>query len=154
MDEINIREAILGDESILLEFEQKVLESERPYNPVIKPFGAFYYDLGNLLADNKSHLLVAEVCGRVVGSGYAQIRASKQSLNHAVHSYLGFMYVVPECRGRGVNKSILEKLIKWSKSHGITDCYLDVYSENEGAIRAYEKVGFKKSMIEMKLNLQ
>jgi ribosomal protein S18 acetylase RimI-like enzyme len=154
MEEINLREASLGDESVLLEFEQKVLEAERPYNSTIKLVGASYYDLKDLLTNSKSHLLVAEVKGRVVGSGYAQIRASKQSLTHDVHSYLGFMYVVPEYRGRGINKKIVEKLIHWSKSQGISDCYLDVYSENEAAIRAYEKVGFGKSMIEMKLNLE
>jgi len=153
MENINLRKALLRDKPVLLEFEQRVLEAERPYNSTIKLEDAFYYDLENLLTSNKSHLLVAEVKDTVVGSGYAQIRASKQSLTHDVHSYLGFMYVAPEYRGRGINRRIVEGLIQWSKSQGISDCYLDVYSDNEAAIRAYEKVGFVNSMIEMKLNL-
>lgn len=154
VEEFSLRKASSEDESVLLEFEQRVLEAERPYNSTIKLAGAFYYDLKDLLTNSKSHLLVVEAKGIVVGCGYAQIRESKQSQTHDVHSYLGFMYVASEYRGCGVNKMIIQKLIQWSKSQGVSDCYLDVYSENEAAIRAYEKVGFKKSMIEMKLNLE
>jgi len=154
VEDVNLRKALLSDESVLLEFEQKVLAAERPYNSSLKLVDASYYDLKNLLTGHKSHLLVAEVKGAVVGSGYAQIRESKQSLVHDAHAYFGFMYVVPEYRGRGINKIIVERLVEWSKSQGVSDCYLDVYSENEAAIRAYEKVGFVKSMVEMKLNLE
>ena len=152
MEELSLREASLEDKAVLLEFEQKVLEAERPFNPAIRPHGAFYYDLHDLLTSTESYLLVAEVNGTVVGSGYAQLRSSKQSLTHDVHSYLGFMYVAPEHRGRGINQKIIMELIQWSKDQGISDCYLDVYSDNKAAIRAYEKVGFESSMIEMKLN--
>lgn len=154
MEKINLRRASLRDKYVLLEFEQKVLEAERPFNSTLKSTDTFYYDLDDLLTSNKSHLLVAESKGTVVGSGYAQIRESKQSLTHDYHSYFGFMYVTPEYRGHGINKMIIHELIQWSKSQGISDCYLDVYCENEAAIRAYEKVGFEKSMIEMKLDLE
>jgi ribosomal protein S18 acetylase RimI-like enzyme len=62
------------------------------------------------------------------------------------------MYVTPDFRGRGINREITEKLIAWSRSRGVTDLYLDVYSENTSAIKAYEKVGFKPSIVEMKLS--
>jgi len=152
MNDIVFREASLNDKPVLLEFEQHVIQAERPFNSAIKLVDAYYYDMADLLNSKKSHLLVAEIEGVVVASGYAQIRPSKQSLVHDFHSYLGFMYVVPEFRGRGVNKSILERLIQWSTNQGISDCYLDVYSDNEAAIRAYQKAGFVNSMIEMKLN--
>jgi ribosomal protein S18 acetylase RimI-like enzyme len=152
MNDIVFREASLNDKPVLLEFEQHVIQAERPFNSAIKSVDAYYYDMADLLNSKKSHLLVAEINGVVVASGYAQIRTSKQSLVHDFHSYLGFMYVVPEFRGRGINKSILERLIQWSTNQGISDCYLDVYSGNEAAIRAYQKAGFVNSMIEMKLN--
>lgn len=152
MNDIVFREASLNDKPVLLEFEQHVIQAERRFNSAIKSVDAYYYDMADLLNSKKSHLLVAEINGVVVASGYAQIRTSKQSLVHDFHSYLGFMYVVPEFRGRGINKSILERLIQWSTNQGISDCYLDVYSDNEAAIRAYQKAGFVNSMIEMKLN--
>jgi ribosomal protein S18 acetylase RimI-like enzyme len=148
-----IRKALMEDQVALLGLEQKVVEAERPYNPTIKSKDAFYYDIDNLLIDEASHLLVAELEGQIVGTGYAQIRNSQQSLKHTRHSYLGFMYVAPECRGMGVNKSILESLIGWSTKQGVSDVYLDVYEGNDAAIRAYEKVGFAKSLVEMKVSL-
>ena len=153
MKNFTIRRAILKDKTALLNLEQKVIEAERPYNSTIKPKSAIYYDLNHLLADDKSQLIVAELNGEIVGTGYAQIRESKKSLNHDHHSYLGFMYVTPECRGLGVNKLVLDNLITWSKDKGVFDLYLDVYDDNDAAISAYKKVGFAKSLVEMKVNL-
>lgn len=62
------------------------------------------------------------------------------------------MYVTPEFRGKGINKIILDKLISWCEFKGITNFYLDVYSENQPAIRAYEKAGFCSSLLEMKVS--
>lgn len=153
MNNLKIRKALLKDKEILLALEQKVVEAERPYNSTIKPNDAVYYDLDNLLNDDKSYLVVAEIAEQIIGTGYAQIRQSKKSLKHDQHAYLGFMFVEPAFRGLGVNKLIMESLMDWSKEQGISDFYLDVYYQNEAAIKAYEKVGFTKSLVEMKINL-
>ena len=157
MKNVTFRRALITDKDALLGLEQSVIEAERPFNSTIKPPGfnkeATYYDLDNLLTDDASHLLVAELQGLIIATGYAQIRTSKASLIHSKHAYLGFMYVAPEHRGLGINKMIIERLIKWSKTQTVTDVYLDVYNDNEAAIKAYEKVGFVKSLVEMKINL-
>jgi ribosomal protein S18 acetylase RimI-like enzyme len=154
MSNIKLRKATSDDLDVLLAFEQNVLEAERPFNPSIKPLDANYYDLKGMVNDDNTLLLVAVDDNQIIGSGYAQIRASKtSSLIHEVHSYLGFMYVTPEFRGLGINKMIIDKLIEWTKGKGIYDVYLDVYADNKAAVRAYEKVGFTKSLVEMKLNL-
>jgi hypothetical protein len=41
----------------------------------------------------------------------------------------------------------------WSKEQGIFDLYLDVYAENEAAVKAYEKAGFSKSLVQIKIKL-
>lgn len=153
MNKLILRQALLTEQASLLALEQKVIEAERPYNAAIKSADASYYDLGHLIADQQSCLLVAELNGTIVASGYAQIRTSKQSLQHDRHAYLGFMYVNPECRGLGINKQIIDQLIQWSKDKGVMDFYLDVYQGNQAAIRAYEKAGFVKSLVEMKLSV-
>jgi ribosomal protein S18 acetylase RimI-like enzyme len=63
------------------------------------------------------------------------------------------MYVSPDFRGKGINKALVGHLISWSKNKGAQAVYLDVYSENASAIKAYEKVGFEPSLLEMKLIL-
>jgi len=150
---LNFREAKTSDIPKLLELEQCVVEAERPFNASIKSEGAFYYDLEQLIACDNALLLVIEIGNEIAATGYAQIRNSKPSLAHEQHSYLGFMYVSPQFRGQGINSILIEKLIEWSKLKGVNTLYLDVYSENQSAIKAYEKVGFKSSLVEMKLTL-
>lgn len=151
---MKFREAIMNDIDQLFALEQKVVEAERPYNADIKKGKPIYYDMADLIAGDDSLLLVVEEDTEIVATGYAQIRSSKPSLQHENHAYLGFMYVSPKFRGKGLNQKVIKKLISWSETQGIKDHYLDVYSGNASAIRAYEKIGFQSSMIEMKLNTE
>jgi GNAT superfamily N-acetyltransferase len=64
------------------------------------------------------------------------------------------MYVLPEYRGKGINKLILDRLKDWAASQGLTELRLEVYYENLPAIKAYEKFGFKSHMLEMRYNLR
>jgi len=153
MKKLTIRTAVNQDLPVLLHLEQQVVAAERPFNSTIKAEGAIYYDLQYLLADEDSHLMVAEMNGEIIATGYVQIRKSKISLKHERHGYLGFMYVAAAHRGLGINKLIMEGLISWTKEQGVFDVYLDVYDDNDAAIKAYEKVGFTKSLVEMKINL-
>lgn len=148
-----IREAKPEDISALLVLEQSVIEAEKPFNSSIKAEKTHYYDLDNLISSKDAYLVVVEDSSDIVATGYAQIRDSKTALNHDKHSYLGFMFVAPGHRGKAINQQVMSHLVKWSKSRGITDLYLDVYSQNESAIKAYEKVGFEPSLMEMKLCL-
>lgn len=148
---LNYREAEIGDLGQLYALEQEVVEAERPFNSSIKTGHPTYYDIEALVSGVDSCLLVAEDGGVVIATGYAQIRSSKASLEHDYHAYLGFMYVSSAHRGQGINKRIINTLIAWSQTQGVSDYYLDVYSGNTSAIRAYEKMGFEPSMIEMKL---
>ncbi|RYV01868.1 GNAT family N-acetyltransferase [Shewanella sp. OPT22] len=147
------REAKLSDLARLRELEQAVVEAERPFNSSIKEHGAIYYQLEDLITSQNSKLIVVEVNGDVIATGYGQIRDSKRSLTHENHCYLGFMYVAEDYRGNGINRQVVHELIAWSKSKGVNDFYLDVYSENTSALIAYEKAGFKPTLLEMKLNL-
>jgi GNAT superfamily N-acetyltransferase len=63
------------------------------------------------------------------------------------------MYVEPAHRGKGVNKKIIEALKHWALSQNITELRLDVYYHSESAIRAYEKVGFIRHMVDMRLGI-
>lgn len=150
---MEFREATLADKTRLLEFEQGVLEAERPFNDDIKESGAYYYDIDELITSPSTYLLVAQEQGEIVATGYAKIQTSKASLSHEQHGYLGFMYVKPDFRGKGVNAKVMEHLVSWCKKQDVTHLYLDVYADNDSAIKAYEKVGFTPSLVEMKLKL-
>ena len=149
-----IREATPADLPLLRSFEQGVVSAERPFSPMIRDddVPVIYYDLEGLLKDEHSRLvLVEETAGEKQGvaAGYLTIRQSKTSCVHSHHGYLGFMYVMPRLRGRGVNRLVMDHLVTWGQSKGIEHFYLDVYSDNSFALRAYEKVGFSTLRCEM-----
>lgn len=148
---LNFREATLNDVSQLLDLEQSLIDAERPLNTELKADNTTYYDIPSLINDVDSYLIVLELGGKISATGYAQIRRSKRALKHSVHSYMGFMYVAAKLRGKGINRALVEQLIAWSKEKGTQAFYLDVYANNAPAIRAYEKLGFKASTLEMKI---
>ncbi|REC43392.1 GNAT family N-acetyltransferase [Chryseobacterium pennipullorum] len=146
------REATEQDLEILLEFEQGVVSAERPFNSTLIEGKINYYDLNNLMQSPDALLLVAEDQNEIIGSGYALIKKSEKDYNRfKEYAYLGFMYVSPEHRGKGVNKVITDELVNWAKSRNISEVRLDVYSENESAIKAYEKAGFEPLLLTMRL---
>ena len=152
MDQLIIRKATFDDLPTLLRFEQGVIEAERPYDPTLKREPTRYYDLEALITAPHSELLVAEIDGTVIGSGYARMEQSKPYLQHTQHAYLGFMYVLPEHRGKGVNREIITALQEWAYTQQVTELRLEVYTENLSAIKAYEKLGFTKHLVEMRWN--
>ena len=154
MIEIKIRKAALVDLEQLLAFEQDLIKTERPFDPTVKPDPVNYYDLKAMLTDPQIEMVVAEINNKVIASGYASIDKSKPYSKQSHHAYLGFMYVLPEYRGKGVNKRIMDVLKDWAAAQNITEFRLDVYYENVSAIKAYEKVGFSKYFLEMRYNLE
>ena len=153
MDDVTIRKASLPDLGQLLVFEQDLIKTERPFDPTVKPDPVNYYDLKAMLTDQHIKMVVAEVDNKIIASGYARIDKSKPYLKHSHHAYLGFMYVVPEYRGQGINKKIMDVLKDWAIAQNITEFRLEVYCDNVSAIKAYEKFGFSKYFLEMRFNL-
>jgi GNAT superfamily N-acetyltransferase len=153
MEKIKIRPANIDDLETLFEFEQGVIEAERPFDPTLKPGHIYYYDLHEMINADYVQLLVAEVDCKIVGSGYARIEKSKLFYQHANYGYLGFMYVRPEYRGKGINRKIIDALKKWLLSKNINELRLEVYYDNLPAINAYKKIGFSNYIIEMRLGL-
>ncbi len=146
-----VRKAQLRDLPELLEFEQKLIEAERPFDPTIRKSPVNYYDLKAFLLDEQVGVYVAEYEGRLISSGYGIARKARHYLDHKEYAYLGFMYTLPEFRGKGVNKMILKELQDWAKSMGLIELRLTVYEDNLPAIKAYEKAGFRKHIVEMRL---
>jgi ribosomal protein S18 acetylase RimI-like enzyme len=154
MEEVTIRRAEHADLDRLVEFEQAIIETERPFDVTIRDGkDVHYYDLAALVALPNAHVVVAEIDSKIVGSGYARIDESEPYLKHQKHSYLGFMYVVPEHRGKGVNKKVVDALEVWSLSQGVTEIRLEVYNANDPAVRAYEKSGYEKLTVWMRKSL-
>jgi GNAT superfamily N-acetyltransferase len=153
MNQITLRKATLNDLTTLLEFEQGIITAERLFDPTLKEGIIHYYDIEKMITATDVEIVVAHINEEIIGSGYARIEEAKPYLNHNSHAYLGFMYTHPSHRGKGVNAQIIESLTTWVRSQDVFEMRLDVYNDNPSAIKAYEKVGFKKHLINMRIGL-
>lgn len=151
--EVLIRTATADDAEILLEFEQKIIEAERPFDDSLRAGAIHYYDLLELIRSPAATVLLAVAGDEVIGSGYAKILPAKPYQQYREYAYLGFMYVKPAFRGMGVNRKIIQSLLEWVKRAGLTEVRLDVYEENTAAKKSYQKIGFRPNLLEMRLTL-
>lgn len=151
LHKVNIRPATIHDLPLLLKFEQEIINAERPFDVTIKKGAVSYYDIEAMIQDPQACIVVAEIEKKVVASGYAIPKKARHYLDHEYYAYLGFMYTDQQYRGKGINAMIVDELKTWSESAGFNEIRLTVYNDNLSAIKAYEKVGFKKHIIEMRL---
>lgn len=151
MSNLIIREAQLADMPTLLKHEQDIIDFERSFNKDIKKENAKYYNLKSLITGSDSVVFVGEIDNEIIATGYALIKEGLAQFTYNKFTYLGFMYVSPAHRGKGVNAKIIEAAMDWSKTREVDLLRLEVYSENESAIKAYKKLGFETELQEMKL---
>ena len=147
-----IREARAEDLPTLLDFEQALIAYERPFAPNLRKDKISYYDLSAYIKAADIRVVVAEIAGELLGSGYALIKENKAYKAPQYYVYLGFMYVIPEYRGQGINGQIMNDLIDWGKAQGYTEVQLEVYAKNESAINAYAKAGLVPEILSMRLD--
>ena len=150
---IKVRTAKIEELEILLEFEQGIVTAERPFNPTLKNCEIHYYDLAELIESQLAAVYVAEIDSEIVASGYVLEKEAEDFLQHKKYAHLGFMYVRPEYRGKGINQLILDALMDWAQRRGLTEFRLKVYSKNTVAIKAYQKAGFEPHLLEMRLGI-
>ncbi len=147
---IKIRKAIVADLPTLLDFEQQLITVERPMDISLeKEKKIHYYDIGAFIKSEKAEVFVAVAETEIIGSGYGLIKNNDSKFKHPIYGYVGFMFVIEKYRGKGISTLILNQIFNWFKTKNITETRLKVYEENPSAIKAYEKIGFEKNLIEM-----
>jgi len=153
MNELYIRTATLKDLETLLEFEQGVIKAEKPLDPFLSKGSLFYYNIPEMIMSKHIHLIVAVSKKEIVASGYVRIENSKHYHKNPQHGYIGFMYVKQQFRGQKISRLILESLKVWAKEKNLKELRLDVYDNNVMAIKAYERFGFTKSLVNMRIDI-
>lgn len=96
--------------------------------------------------DSKSLTLVAEDEVDIVGFLSSEIGFAKR-IRHSAYIVIG---ILKDYRGKGIGVKLFEELEKWSLENNVTRLELTVMKHNEGAIRLYEKMGFKKEGLKEK----
>lgn len=121
LPKVNIRTATLDDLPVLLNFEQEIIRTERPFDVTIKEGPISYYDIAAMIQEPNAHVVVAQVDDKIVASGYAIPKKARHYLDHEFYAYLGFMYTDEAFRGLGINAQIVEALKNWSQQKGFQE---------------------------------
>jgi N-acetylglutamate synthase-like GNAT family acetyltransferase len=125
-----------GSESQIIELISSIQRSEfgiditPEQQPDLKSIGAFYQaGAGNFWVALADDTVVGTIALKDIGGGRAALRK---------------MFVAPAWRGRekGVARALLETLLAWARSKGVSEIYLGTTAQFLAAHRFYEKNGF------------
>lgn len=56
---------------------------------------------------------------------------------------LAKMAVTPSCQGRGIGELLGSACVRWATANGLSTVFLETNSRLDGAIRLYERLGFR-----------
>ncbi len=113
-------------------------------------YGAF---LGTQLERDNIVVLAAESDGNVVGYTYAGVEGFDYMSLRGPAGVLYDIVVDPAFRGRGIGRMLLDATIAALKVRGEPRIVLSTAEKNETAHRFFARAGFRRTMIEMTLNL-
>ena len=75
--DFTLREAKMEDLDTLLQFEQGIVQYERPFAPNIKEDPVSYYDISQLIQrEDAQVIVVVSATGELIGSGYIKIKSN------------------------------------------------------------------------------
>lgn len=107
--------------------------------------GTVYYDettdhLSNLFKTPGSKYFVAEEGQTVLGgAGIFPTAGLPEGTCELVK-----MYLVPECRGLGIGKALINQCLDFAKSIGQHSVYIETLPELHIAVKVYEHMGFTR----------
>jgi GNAT superfamily N-acetyltransferase len=74
--------------------------------------------------------------------GFAQLRFRPWVYSAALHSYLEELYVVPDLRGNGLGRALLEAAMDTARGEGAEQMELGTSEDDVAARKLYESAGF------------
>ena len=89
--------------------------------------------------------LVAEQDGRLVGMTHALLHRSTTLETYTC--YLQDLYTVPELRGKGIGRALIEAVYTLAKSKGCERVYWQTHETNETAMKLYDSIAEKTGFV-------
>jgi ribosomal protein S18 acetylase RimI-like enzyme len=74
--------------------------------------------------------------------GFAQLRFRPWVYSAGLHSYLEELYVVPDLRGNGLGRALLESAMDTARGEGAEQMELGTSEDDKAARKLYESAGF------------
>lgn len=95
--------------------------------------------------DEPVHALVAEQQGRLVGLAHYLFHRSTTLIGPTC--YLQDLFTVPEARGRGVGRALIEAVAERAQAAGASRLYWQTHETNATAMKLYDRVAEKTGFV-------
>ena len=108
------------------------------------------------LAELDGEILVAVIDGQVIGMVGVAVQEAPDpgSVVRAVPTVDLGISVLEEWRGRGVGKALMAAAERWARERGAARMVLDMSAENAGALRFYERLGYRQHGLLLRRELE
>ncbi len=123
-----------GDLGMVVHLHGVVYAREYGLDTSFEPYVA--KPLAEFAMQGNGRLWIAEIDGRIVGS-IAMVDADDNA------GQLRWFLLVPEARGSGLGRRLLEEALAYARQRGYAHLYLWSFADLADALRLYERAGFK-----------
>ncbi|NQJ73228.1 GNAT family N-acetyltransferase [Streptococcus suis] len=150
---MTIRKARQSDIPVLNELLQDILQVHHKARPdIFKSSGQKFSeeDLKALLDNPDKPIFVYEVDGQVVGHLFCELRTAIGDVLEPVKTlFIDDLCVASSARGQKFGEQFYDFALSYAKEHGCHNLTLDVWADNAGAVRFYERLGMKPQKLRM-----
>jgi ribosomal protein S18 acetylase RimI-like enzyme len=159
--EIAIRRASESDLPALGRLGAHLLRTHHAFDPArfmapgSDPEGGYAWFLGTQLAEPDVAVLVAEGgAGAIVGYVYAGLEPQSWKELREPAGFVHDVVVDEAAQDRGIAGALMKAAIEWLRERGAPRVLLWTAPQNASAQRVFERLGFRRTMIEMTLELE
>jgi ribosomal protein S18 acetylase RimI-like enzyme len=158
--EITIRRATHDDLPRLGHLGARLLRMHHAFDPArfmapgADPEGGYAWFLGTQLAERDAAVLVAaDGAGAVVGYVYAALEPQSWKDLREAAGFVHDLVVDDAAENRGIAAALMKAALDWLRSQGAPRVLLGTAPQNVRAQHVFEKLGFRRTMLEMTLEL-
>lgn len=125
-------------------------QRERVAEPLPDPYYAAFEQIDR---DPNHELIVAEDLGKVIGTLHLMFLPSI-SYQGGLRAQIESVRVAKECQNQGIGSRMMRWAIEKARQRGAHIVQLTTHKSRKDAHRFYERLGFQKSHLGMKLSLR
>jgi ribosomal protein S18 acetylase RimI-like enzyme len=128
-------------------------DRQRFVAPTGNPERGYAHFLGTQIDADGAAVFVAERGGAVLGYVYAGIEPFSWKELRDEAGFVPDVVVDEASRRAGVAAALMEAAVEWVRAQGVRSVMLWTAAPNDGAQRLFERLGFRRTMIEMTRDL-
>lgn len=151
-----VRDAVPADRKAIAEIYRTLFEAMSNLQPQYIQAAEQDPDfILKIITESKKDILVAQCDVQLLGFALVLMTHTPPYRCFVPHPYADLLdlAVLPDARGNGLGTLLLQAVKGWAKAYGADYLELDALSNNQGAIRLYEREGFRECLKTFRANL-